>query len=73
MHSTCPTHLILHALITLFWWKVLIMKLLVMQFSPLPCHLVQLRHKYLLQHHISNTLSLCSILSVQTNFHTHTK
>jgi len=52
MHSICPTQIILHALITLFWWEVPIMKLLIMQFSPLPCHLVQFRPKYLPQHPI---------------------
>lgn len=51
MHSTCPTHLILHCFITLFWRKVCIMKLF-MQFSLLPCHLVPLGTKYLPQYPI---------------------
>ena len=34
------------------WWVVQIIKLLIMQFSPLPCYLVTLRPKYSPQHHI---------------------
>ena len=44
---------------------VQIMKLLIMQFSPLPCYLIPLRPKYLPQHPILlNTLSLHSYLTV---------
>ena len=32
------------------WWAVQITKLLIMQFSPLPCYLVPLRPKYSPQH-----------------------
>jgi hypothetical protein len=49
---------------------VQIIKLLIMQFSPFPCHLVPLRPYYQV---ISNILSLCSFLSVKAKFHTHTK
>jgi len=34
------------------WWAVHIIKLLIVQFSPLPCYLVPLRPKYSPQHHI---------------------
>jgi hypothetical protein len=32
-------------------WGVQIIKLFVMKFSPLPCYLVPLRHKYSPQHY----------------------
>jgi hypothetical protein len=40
------------------------MKLLIVQFLPLPCHLSPLRPKYSSQLAISNSLSLCSSISV---------
>jgi hypothetical protein len=44
------------------WRKVQIRKLLVMQFSPLSCHLIPLRPNILLSTLFSNTLSLRSSL-----------
>jgi hypothetical protein len=35
-----------------WWWVVQIIKLIVMQSSPLPCYFLSLRPKYLLQHSI---------------------
>jgi len=54
IHSTYPVHLIrLHFITrTIFWWAVQIIKVLIMQFSPLPCYLVPLRPKYSPQHPI---------------------
>ena len=51
VRTTCPVHLILLELIawTLLRWGVQIIKLLIMQFFPLPCYLVPLRLKY--SHH----------------------
>jgi hypothetical protein len=46
-------------------WGAQIMKLLVMKFSPLPCYLVPLRLKILLNNLLSSTLSLCSPLNVR--------
>jgi hypothetical protein len=46
------------------WWGVQIIKLLIMKFSPFPCHLVPLRPKYFLNTLFSNTLSLRSSLNV---------
>jgi len=34
------------------WWRLQIIKILIMQFSPLSCYLVPLRPKYLTQHPI---------------------
>jgi len=45
-------------------WGVQIIKLISMQFSLLPCHLVPLMPSILLNALFSNTLSLCSSLSV---------
>jgi hypothetical protein len=47
--ATWPAHLIFLDLINLnyIWWRVQIIKFLVMQSSPLPCHLISLRPKYI--------------------------
>ena len=56
MHITChmpspsPSSLFGHP--NNMWWGIQIIKLLVMQSSPLSCHLVPLMPKYLLQHPI---------------------
>jgi hypothetical protein len=47
------------------WRRVQIMKLFIMQFSPLSCHLISLRSKYPPQTLFSNTPSLCSSLNVR--------
>ena len=47
------------------WCRVQIMKLLVMQSSPLPCYLVPLRPKYPLSTLFSKTLNLHSSLNVR--------
>jgi hypothetical protein len=55
------------------WWSVLIIKLLVMKSSPLPCHLVPLTPKFLPQHPILDTPSTSVSPSLwETKFHTHT-
>jgi hypothetical protein len=43
-HATCPAHLILFDLI------ILVMKLLITQFSPTSCHFISLRSKHSPQH-----------------------
>jgi hypothetical protein len=65
IHTICPAHLILLDLIAHVWWGVLIMKLLILQFSPFPCYLLPLRPKHVPQHPISNSLSLSSTHSVR--------
>ena len=45
------------------WWRVQIIKLLVMQFSPLPCYLVPLSPNIILSTLFSNTLILYDIFS----------
>jgi hypothetical protein len=47
------------------WQRIQITKFLVMQFSPFTRHLTPLRSKYTPQHHVLNTLSLCSSLNVR--------
>ena len=63
--ATCLAHLILLDLIT---WMIImsskIVKPLIMQFSQSSCYLLPLRTKYVPQHMLLNTLSLCSSLSV---------
>jgi hypothetical protein len=53
-------------------WEVQIMQLLIMKFSPFPCYLVPFGPYILLNTLFSNTLSVCSSMSV-TKFHAHTK
>jgi hypothetical protein len=45
--ATCPTHLILLDLVTLYyiWWSIQIRKL-IMESSQSPCHFLPLRCKY---------------------------
>ena len=56
IHLFSPPHVLHAPLISLFsnniWWAVPITKLLIIQFSPLPCYLVLLRPKYSSQHPI---------------------
>jgi hypothetical protein len=47
------------------WWWVQIMKFLIVQLPPFPRHLIPLRSKYSSQNLLSNTLSLCSSVSVR--------
>jgi len=51
-------------------WRVQIIKLLIMQFSPLPYYLVRLRPDILLSTLFSKTLSLLSSWMWETMFHT---
>ena len=53
IHATCPSHLIpfhLIILIILCVCGVDIIKLLIVQFSLVPCYFIPLRPKYLSQH-----------------------
>jgi hypothetical protein len=47
------------------WWRVQIMALLIMQFSPASRHFIPLRSKYFPKHMLSNTLHVCSYLDVR--------
>jgi hypothetical protein len=47
------------------WWRVQIMKLLIMQFSSASCHSIPLRFKYSPKHLFSNTINLCSCFNVR--------
>ena len=60
----CPSHSYQFDHPINIWCVVQIMKLLIVQFLPLPCHLSPLRPKYSSQLAISNSLSLCSSISV---------
>jgi hypothetical protein len=51
-HIPRPPHSSLFYRVNNLWWGAQIMKLLIMQSSPLPCYLVPLRPKYPLQHPI---------------------
>ena len=44
------------------WWAVQIIKLLIMQFSPLPCYLVPLRPKYSSQHPFLTRSTSCHFI-----------
>ncbi|PNF25245.1 hypothetical protein B7P43_G13294, partial [Cryptotermes secundus] len=63
IRATCPAHLILLDLIIL----IIVMKLLIMQFSPTSCHFISLRSKYSPKKNtlFSNTLRLRSSLNVR--------
>jgi hypothetical protein len=63
-HMHCVSHSFLIDQPNNIWWGVQVIKLLSMQSSPPPCYFATLRPKYLPQRSISNTLSLCSSLSV---------
>ena len=54
IRATCPAHLILiHSIIfSSIWWAVRIITLLIMQFSPVSCHFLPLRPRYLPQYPI---------------------
>jgi hypothetical protein len=70
IQATCPTYfilfdLIIHSFINYIWRRVQITKLLVMQFSPLSCHLILLRSNYPPRILFSNTLRVCSSLNVR--------
>jgi len=54
MHDTCPMHLILLDVIlpNTVWWRVQVMKLLIMQSSPSFWHIFLFRSKYSLQHSV---------------------
>jgi hypothetical protein len=47
------------------WWRVQVMKLVIVQFSQTSCHFISLRPKYSPQHLFSNVRSLCSSLSAR--------
>jgi hypothetical protein len=65
IHTICPAHLILLDLFPHVWSAVLIMKLLILQFSPFLCYLIPLRPKYVPQYPISDTCSLSSTHNVR--------
>jgi hypothetical protein len=46
------------------WWRIQIIKLLIMWFPPFPCYLIPLRTNILLCTLFSNSLSLCSFLNM---------
>jgi len=52
LHAPFSAHLILlvYSHLNNIWGKAQIMKLLIMQFSPVSCYRVLLRHKYVLKH-----------------------
>jgi hypothetical protein len=61
IRAMCPSHLIPNYGCR----RVQVVKLLVMQFSPLPCHIIPLGPKYsLLSTLFSNTVTLCSSLNL---------
>jgi hypothetical protein len=56
------------------YWRVQIMKLLIMQFSLTTWHFLPLKSKHFLRTHFSDTPNLCSTLELdvsETNFHNH--
>ena len=57
----------------LYWWGVQIIKLLVMQSSPLPCYLVPLTSKYPPHYPILEHLQPVSPTLWENRFHTHIK
>ena len=65
MRATCPAQPIILDHPNNIWWVVHVIQLLIMQVSPLPCHLVPLRPKYspqkpILQHPQSTFLPQCA-------------
>jgi hypothetical protein len=66
MRATCPSHLILLRLddSIYIWWRVHLIKVLIMQFSP-TYYFVLLCPNILLSILFSNTFSLCSSLNVR--------
>jgi hypothetical protein len=70
MRTSCPTHLILIDCIVLIliWWKVQIMELLIMQFSPVSYHFIPLRLNILFNTLLSNTPNLCSSVDVRNSY-----
>jgi hypothetical protein len=58
-HSPCLDHY------NYTWWRVQIMKLFVIKFTSLSCHFIPLRFKYCVFTLFSNTVSICSSLSVR--------
>jgi len=55
------------------WWRVQIIKLLIMQFSPFPWYLVPLRPIYPPQHPILKHHQSTFLLNSATKFHTYIK
>ena len=71
MHTICHAHLILLDLIAHVWRGVLIMKLLIIQFSPFPGYLIPLRLKYV-PHALFQTPSTSVPPTMcETKFHAH--
>jgi hypothetical protein len=64
----CPSHPPWNDHSNYIWQRAQVMKLVIMQFSPVPHYLISLQSKYS-QHPVLNTLSLGSIS--ETKFHTH--
>jgi hypothetical protein len=52
-YMPCPSHPTWLDHSNYVWWGVQVMKLLIMQFSPLSCHFVPVRTKYSPQHPVS--------------------
>jgi len=55
------------------WWGPQVMKLLILQLSPLPCCLVRHSPIHLPQHIVKDPQTLFLLLMWETRFHTHTK
>jgi hypothetical protein len=53
------------------WWRVQVMKLLIMQFSPISHHYISLSPKYFPQHPAQTPLVCVFPLMLETKFHTH--
>jgi hypothetical protein len=64
MRATCHAHHVINLITLMTWWGVLVMKLLIIQYSPL-CLLRPLRFRYFPQPPLFKLLSLRSQLKVR--------